>query len=199
LPLSTSGLWETRADEKSKKKAKKEQLELEKQKEMDLKKKQEMKLKKKMMGEKMSPEEKIKLSWEKIQAEENSAAVVVYKALKKKGPGAGIAAYEKLKASGDDTYYFKEGEFNTLGYVFLHGKKVDEAIEVFKINVMASPESWNVYDSLGEALMVAGKLDKAKKFYEKSLVLNPDNENGKEMLAKLEQLKKNGKTMATSD
>jgi len=40
-------------------------------------------------------------------------------------------------------------------------EKVKEAIEVFKLNVEAYPESFNVYDSLGEAYMVNGDKDLA--------------------------------------
>ena len=140
------------------------------------------------MGEKISADEKMKLTWEKIEANENSAAVLVHKALVKKGPGAGAKMVKKIKAAGDDKYYFEEKEFNTLGYKFLYEKRVDEAVEVFKLNVKMYPESWNVYDSLGEGLLAAGKYDKARKFYEKSIAMNPENENGKEMLAKMAKL-----------
>jgi len=55
-----------------------------------------------------------------------------------------------------------------------------------------NPESWNTYDSLGEAMLAAGKCEKARKLYEKSLALNPDNENGRRMLAQVEQCEKEG-------
>jgi cytochrome c-type biogenesis protein CcmH/NrfG len=66
-------------------------------------------------------------------------------------------------------------------------EKVEEAVKVFELNVKAYPESWNVYDSLGEAYMVKGDLELAAKNYEKSLKLNPDNENGIKMLQKLKE------------
>ena len=187
LPLSMSGIWETQAQEKDKA----QQEELKKEKQMQLEKEFEMQKKlemKKKLGEKVTAEEKIKLTWEKVEANENSAAVLVHKALMKKGPGAGAKMVEKIKSSGEDTYYFDEKEFNTLGYKFLYTKKIDEAIEVFKLNVKMYEDSWNVYDSLGEAYLVAGKYDKARKLYEKSLAMNPENENGKNMLAKIAQL-----------
>ncbi len=49
-----------------------------------------------------------------------------------------------------------------------------------------NPESWNAYDSLGEAMLAAGKTEKARALYEKSVAMNPDNENGKKMLAKID-------------
>ena len=100
---------------------------------------------------------------------------------------------KKLKQqeeSGESDIYFKESEFNTLGYVFLFNEHVDEAIFVFKNNAKLYPDSWNTYDSLGEGLLVAGKYDKARKFYEKSIAMNPENENGKKMLVKIDEMDK---------
>jgi tetratricopeptide (TPR) repeat protein len=62
---------------------------------------------------------------------------------------------------------------------------VEEAVELFGINVELYPDSWNCYDSLGEALLRAGDTDEAVAMYEKSLALNPDNDNGREVLARL--------------
>jgi predicted alpha/beta superfamily hydrolase len=78
-----------------------------------------------------------------------------------------------------------ENTCNLLGYTLLKQKKVDDAIEVFKRNAAAYPASWNVYDSLAEAYMTAGEKELAIRFYKKSLALNPDNQNGREMLKKL--------------
>jgi tetratricopeptide (TPR) repeat protein len=82
-------------------------------------------------------------------------------------------------------YYLSEEEMNTLGYEYLLSKKVKEAIAVFKMNVEAFPESWNVYDSLGEAYAAAGEQDLAISNYEKSLKLNPNSQSGIDALKKL--------------
>jgi Flp pilus assembly protein TadD len=62
---------------------------------------------------------------------------------------------------------------------------VDEAIELFKLNVSAFPHSWNAYDSLGEAYARKGERDLAIRNYEKSLELNPENANGRQVLEQL--------------
>jgi cytochrome c-type biogenesis protein CcmH/NrfG len=67
----------------------------------------------------------------------------------------------------------------------LQQKKNAEAIEVFKLNVEAFPESANTYDSLGEAYMKAGQKELAIKSYAKSLELNPNNRNAVDQLATL--------------
>ena len=49
------------------------------------------------------------------------------------------------------------------------------------------PDSWNVYDSLGEAYAAAGNKKEAIENYEKSIKLNPKSESGIAVLAKLKQ------------
>ena len=74
---------------------------------------------------------------------------------------------------------------NIFGYQLLQMKKNTEAIELFKLNVEAFPQSSNVYDSLGEAYMVNGDKELAIKNYVKSVELNPQNASGIEALKKL--------------
>ena len=80
-----------------------------------------------------------------------------------------------------------EGSLNTIGYNLMDDKKLKEAIEVFKFNVQMHPDTWNTYDSLGEAYAEAGDKKKAIKMYEKSIQLNPNNVGGKKALEKLRQ------------
>jgi len=80
-----------------------------------------------------------------------------------------------------------ENSVNTTGYRLLQSKKVADAIEVFKLNVKLFPDSWNVYDSLGEAYAAAGNKKEAIANYEKSMKLNPKSVNGPAALAKLKQ------------
>jgi tetratricopeptide (TPR) repeat protein len=80
-----------------------------------------------------------------------------------------------------------EVDLNTAGYDLLTAKKINEAIEVFKLNVNLFPNSWNTYDSLGEAYAAAGNKKEAIANYEKSIQLNPKSDSGKEALAKLKQ------------
>ncbi len=108
------------------------------------------------------------------------------KTIAEKGVAAGIAQYQELKTKQSKVYDFSEGELNRLGYQLLQGRKHDEAIQIFKLNVEAYPQAFNTYDSLGEAYMVAGNKDLAIANYKKSLELNPKNDNGTAMLKRLE-------------
>ena len=80
-----------------------------------------------------------------------------------------------------------ENQMNQLGYDLLYGAhRPQEAIAVFKLNVEDYPQSFNVYDSLGEAYMVNNEKELAIKNYQKSLELNPNNTSGVEALKRLQ-------------
>lgn len=96
-----------------------------------------------------------------------------------------IETYEILKFDHEDDYNFKESQLNTLGYQLLQLGLKKEAVKIFKLNVEQFPNSFNVYDSLGEGYMISGDKKNAIKNYEKSLKLNPDNDNAKKMLEQL--------------
>lgn len=81
-------------------------------------------------------------------------------------------------------YTINENELNGLGYSILSRSK-QNAIEVFKLYAQNYPGSANAYDSLAESYMVNGDNQNAILHYEKSLELNPNNNNAKEMLKKL--------------
>jgi TolA-binding protein len=89
--------------------------------------------------------------------------------------------------SGTNSAQAIENNLNMSGYQLLEAKKVNEAIDVFKLNVKLFPDSWNAYDSLGEAYALAGNKKAAIENYEKSVKLNPKSTSGPEALAKLKQ------------
>ena len=88
---------------------------------------------------------------------------------------------------------FREWKLNMIGYQLMGKDDFKKAIDIFKFNVAAFPDSFNTYDSLGEAYMKTGEMDLAIKNYKKSIELNPDNNNGKHMLEKInaERMSKN--------
>lgn len=78
-----------------------------------------------------------------------------------------------------------EQTINMMGYDYLGRDDTEMAIAVFAFNVSAYPESSNVYDSLGEAYMGAGRRGEAIANYRRSLELDPANGNAVEMLRRL--------------
>jgi tetratricopeptide (TPR) repeat protein len=109
------------------------------------------------------------------------------------------AASDTLNILQKDTshYFLSEDEMNSLGYDFMGGsnnpnpyhfpeaRKFYEAVETFKLNMELFPNSWNVYDSYGEALLTIGRKYEAIKMYKKSIELNPKNEGGKKVLERI--------------
>lgn len=96
-----------------------------------------------------------------------------------------INQYNEILKTGSDKYNFKEVQLNSLGYQILQAGKTKDAIEIFKLNVAAYPNSFNVYDSIGEAYMMDGNNEQAILNYKKSLELNPGNQNAIEMMKKM--------------
>jgi len=78
-----------------------------------------------------------------------------------------------------------ENSLNNTGYNLISANRLNDAIEVFRLNVKLNPNAWNTYDSLGEALALAGNKKEAIEDYEKSVKLNPKNDNGIKALEKL--------------
>ena len=114
-----------------------------------------------------------------------SIAEAVYKKIKEKDIESAIIFYKKMKEKYSKEYLFNPSELNRLGYQLLRNKRVDEAIEIFKLNVQEYPKNSNAYDSLGEAYMEKGEKELAIKNYAKSLELNPKNKNAIMMLKKI--------------
>ena len=69
-----------------------------------------------------------------------------------------------------------EADINLLGYQLLGRGKTDEAIALFRQNTRDHPNSWNTYDSLGEALAKQGDVKGARASYEKALSMAPDDQ-----------------------
>lgn len=76
-------------------------------------------------------------------------------------------------------------ELNTLGYVLLRAKKTEEALFVFEFNTKLFPLNYNVYDSLAEAYYATNNYNEAIKNYYKVLSMNPDNDNAKNMIERI--------------
>ncbi len=67
-----------------------------------------------------------------------------------------------------------EADINVAGYALLGQKKYDEAIALFRKNIKDYPNSWNCYDSLGEALAAKGDTKASVENYRKALSMTTD-------------------------
>ena len=97
-----------------------------------------------------------------------------------------IEQHFELMRADTARYALSEAELNRLGYHALNSwRDVPRAIEVFRLNVRAFPESGNVYDSLGEAYLAQGDTVRARDNYRRSLELDPNNSNAADILRRI--------------
>jgi len=100
-----------------------------------------------------------------------------------------LKAYQALMKEDPKNPTINENNLNVLGYRFLSNNQTKIAKDVFKVNMMLYPNSFNVYDSYAEACMKMGDIDLAIENYKRSLSLNPQNSNAKEFLKELQKKK----------
>jgi predicted alpha/beta superfamily hydrolase len=100
-----------------------------------------------------------------------------------------VEHFRKVSSHMGYTVSPPESFMNWLGYLFIMEKQYNKAFDVFKTNIDNYPASPNVYDSMGELQMVKGDTINAIENYEKSLRINPKNENAKNMIVKLKSKK----------
>lgn len=96
------------------------------------------------------------------------------------------AALSYYKVAKDSTNYFVTvDDMNLAGYALMQANKTKEAAVIFKLNAELFPNSFNVYDSYAEVLMLLGDKNLAMENYKKSVKLNPGSVNGIKRLKEL--------------
>jgi tetratricopeptide (TPR) repeat protein len=111
-------------------------------------------------------------------------------AYRKEGLEPALTHLSELKKQyyGKGVYNFESDQvLDAFGHSLLDSSKTDGALRVFKLNIENFPESSAAWSSLAEAYMQSGNKAEAIKSYQKSLELNPRNQNVKKMLDKLKE------------
>jgi CubicO group peptidase (beta-lactamase class C family) len=133
-----------------------------------------------------------------IPAPRKSAARLYVQTLLKDGPEA---AHQLLPALRSDTSTLElsEDEMNSMGYELMGTDNyyhlpddihLDTAIDVFHTNTVLFPQSWNAWDSYGEALRKSSQIPEAVDAYKRSLLLKPDSEGAKKALREMQSTTK---------
>jgi dienelactone hydrolase len=89
------------------------------------------------------------------------------------GPAKVAASLADWPKNNPKVEPFPEAVVNTMGYEHLQAGETKQAIEIFKLNVAAFPESPNTYDSLSDGYIAAGQKDLALLNVKKALGLLP--------------------------
>lgn len=109
--------------------------------------------------------------------------------------GAAKLARQMEEARRDDPTAASspESTVNVIGYEHLQAGDNAGAIEIFKLNAAAYPDSPNVYDSLSDAYLADGQKDLARQNAEKVLQLLPSDTKDPEQLRNLIRQSAEGK------
>ncbi len=97
--------------------------------------------------------------------------------------------YERLSKEFGRTVKPDEEYINGLGYHFMHTKQFDKAEGFFKLNVANYPDSFIVYDCLGDFYRTIGNRERAIENYRKSIVID----GASPAKGKLEELLRQGR------
>jgi len=87
----------------------------------------------------------------------------------REGFAKALRVYEEARRANPEAVLFREQTLNAVGYQLLQESRAKEAVEVFKLNVVAYPRSANAYDSLADAYEADGERQLAIEFAEKTL------------------------------
>lgn len=97
--------------------------------------------------------------------------VIIASTYRRDGLKSAIDQYRTLWKTGQDQFQFDRSQLNNLGYWFLRQDSINDAIEIFSLNVESYHEAANTHDSLGDALMAANRLEEAKASYQRAVKL----------------------------
>ena len=83
-----------------------------------------------------------------------------------------VAQYRKWKAGRAAEFRFVEQDLNLLGYELLWAGRVDDSVEILRLNAEEYPGSSNVYDSYGDALLAKGDSLRALDNFKKAFAMD---------------------------
>ncbi len=120
-----------------------------------------------------------------VEVPQDRAGWKFVKIVWEEGTARARAAFEEARRRDPQATLFQETTLNNLGYRLIRKSRARDAVEVFRLNTEAYPQSFNTFDSLAEAYMLIGDRELAIQNYRKSLELNPKNTNAVPMLERL--------------
>jgi tetratricopeptide (TPR) repeat protein len=117
-------------------------------------------------------------------------ASIIRSVLANEGIEAARARAQALHQSRVDSIRYGEYELIVLGYQLLEEKRIPEALAMFEVNVAAYPEAANSWDSLGDALLAAGRRDDAREAFGRAVSLARKHKDPRlpRFLAKLDNM-----------
>ncbi|HYC61975.1 MAG TPA: alpha/beta fold hydrolase [Thermoanaerobaculia bacterium] len=115
----------------------------------------------------------------------DAAGTSFVRRIRTEGIAAATAEFEAQRSRNPNAMLFEEPTLNAAGYAMLAERRKADAIELFKLNVRAYPQSANVYDSLAEAYLESGDNTSAAHWYREALRRSPADDRIRSILQKL--------------
>jgi dienelactone hydrolase len=104
--------------------------------------------------------------------------------LARQGFDRASAVYATFKQR-DASFALRESEVNAWGYKLMRAGALTSSVEILRLNAELHGDSWNAFDSLGEAYAQVGNKAMAVDSFRKSLAMNPNNTNAVTWLKQL--------------
>jgi C-terminal processing protease CtpA/Prc len=119
-----------------------------------------------------------------VQSQKLATELTKIEQLVKKDKVLATTQIEQSLQQGISNKLLDEHQINLMGYEYLvHKKNTNMAILIFAFNTKMFPQSFNAFDSLGEAYLQQGNRKLAHQHYKKSLQLNPNNATAQQVLS----------------
>lgn len=110
------------------------------------------------------------------------------KKLFEENTASALAHYTDLKTNNPDHYNFDESELNILGYTLMNEDRLEDALQIFELNIKQYPESANPYDSFGDALLAKGDTIRALENFKKCFSMDSTLTYSKDKIDALEAI-----------
>lgn len=95
-------------------------------------------------------------------------------------------AYREYKDNPANAGIYTERDVNGMGYALMNQGLLAAAVRLFELNAASYPQSFNAWDSLAEGYLNQERFDEAIEHYQKSLELNPANQNASDKIAEIQ-------------
>ncbi len=128
----------------------------------------------------ISEDNKDQITYDYLKVEDSFKTPSMH--LKNKNYDKSLVGFLEIQKQDSTSVLINEREINSLGYKLLRKKEYQNAIDLFKINVVLFPESDNVYDSLADAYLRHGDSLNAFSNYKKALEFNNGNKRAKQFV-----------------
>ncbi|MCA6073806.1 serine hydrolase [Fulvivirga sedimenti] len=125
------------------------------------------------------------LAKQEFELPEIPLAIQISALIESEGIDKAVEETKNRYAQQPDRNEYDEEGINTLGYTYLRGDDIQTALKLFKLNTELRPNSGNAYDSYAEGLLVSGDTTGSIENYKVSVTMNPNNQNGIDVLESL--------------